>query len=173
VAVRGEELAVALSTTPDSTSSNAWPARPCQARPHHSLRPTLLRALYCTPRGVRSRAYLRPLNLPPAGGLVYVIENGSKLEIGPILMQNAQNRESKAIHLKLDELIYAAKNARNELINIEHLTEEQLDRLGRRYSRISEHYQNQKSLIVGVGEASPGGSQVEGISDRSELILFK
>jgi low affinity Fe/Cu permease len=89
------------------------------------------------------------------------------------LIQNAQNRESKAVHLKLDELIYAAKNARNELINIEHLTEEQLDRLGRRYSRLSEHYQNQKSLIVGVGEASPGGSEVEGISERSELILFK
>src|SRR5208282_5597097 len=83
VAVRGEELAVALSTTPDSTSSNAWPARPCQARPRHSLRPTLLRALNCTPSGVRLRACLRPLNLPLAGGSVYVIENGSKLEIGP------------------------------------------------------------------------------------------
>ena len=33
VAVRGEELAVALSTTPNSTSSNAWPARPCPALP--------------------------------------------------------------------------------------------------------------------------------------------
>jgi low affinity Fe/Cu permease len=89
------------------------------------------------------------------------------------LIQNAQNRESKAVHLKLDELIYAAKNARNELINIEHLTEEQLDRLGRRYSRLAEHYQNQKSLIVGVGEAIPGGSEVEGISDRCELISLK
>ena len=35
------------------------------------------------------------------------------------------------------------------MINIEHLTEEQLDRLGRPYSRLSEHYQ--KSLIVEVG----------------------
>jgi hypothetical protein len=83
VAVCGEELAVALSTMPDSTSSNAWLACPCQARPRHSLRPTLLRALYCTPSGVRSRARLRPLNLPPAGGSVYMIKNGSKLEIGP------------------------------------------------------------------------------------------
>jgi len=83
-AVRGEELAVALSTTPDSTSSNAWPAGPYQARPRHSLRPTLLRALYCTPRGVRPRACLRPLNLPLAGGFAYVIKNGSKLEIGPM-----------------------------------------------------------------------------------------
>jgi low affinity Fe/Cu permease len=90
------------------------------------------------------------------------------------LMQNAQNRESKAVHLKLDELIYAAKNARNELINIEHLTEEQLDRLGRRYSRLAEQYQSQKSLIVGVGEPVPaGGIELEGNPDRCELIIFK
>ena len=58
------------------------------------------------------------------------------------LIQNAQNRELKAVHLKLDELIFSAKNARNELIHIEHLTEEQLDRLGRRYSRLAAMHQN-------------------------------
>jgi low affinity Fe/Cu permease len=56
------------------------------------------------------------------------------------LIQNSQNRESKAIHLKLDELLYAAKNARNELIHIEHLTEEQLDLLGERYRKLAEHH---------------------------------
>ncbi len=54
------------------------------------------------------------------------------------LIQNAQNRELKAVHLKLDELIFAGKNARNELIHIEHLTEEQLDLLGHRYGRLAE-----------------------------------
>jgi len=76
---------VALSTTPDSTSSNAWPARPCEARPLHSLRLTLLRALHCTPSGVRVRACLRPPNLPLGDGSVYVIEIGSNPEIGPTL----------------------------------------------------------------------------------------
>ena len=57
------------------------------------------------------------------------------------LIQNAQNRESKAVHLKLDELIYAAKNAQNELIHIEYLTEEQLDLLGERYRRLAERHQ--------------------------------
>jgi low affinity Fe/Cu permease len=89
------------------------------------------------------------------------------------LIQNAQNRESKALHLKLDELIYASKNARNELINIEHLTEEQLDRLGRRYSRLAKHFQNQKALIMVVGEAIPGESEAQGIFDRCELISLK
>jgi low affinity Fe/Cu permease len=69
------------------------------------------------------------------------------------LIQNAQNRESKAVHLKLDELILAAKDARNELICSEHLTEEQLDRLGRRYSRLAEHYQ--ASLMTSAREATP------------------
>ena len=54
------------------------------------------------------------------------------------LIQNAQNRESKALHLKLDELILSGRRARNELIDIELLTDEQLDRLGERYRRVSE-----------------------------------
>jgi len=42
------------------------------------------------------------------------------------LVQNTQNRDSKAIHLKLDELIHSLKHADNHMINIENLTEEQL-----------------------------------------------
>ncbi len=54
-------------------------------------------------------------------------------------IQNAQNRESKALHLKLDaELILSARRARNELIDVELLTDEQLDRLAERYRRVSE-----------------------------------
>ena len=42
------------------------------------------------------------------------------------LIQNAQNRDASAIQAKLDELIRAARGARNEFIGIEHLTEVQL-----------------------------------------------
>jgi low affinity Fe/Cu permease len=82
------------------------------------------------------------------------------------LIQNAHNRESKAVHLKLDELIYAAQNARNELSNIEHLTEEQLDRLGRRYSRLAEHYQ--KSLPPRAIEPTPTSAAAKQSSDRGD-----
>lgn len=58
------------------------------------------------------------------------------------LIQNAQNRELKAVHLKLDELIFAAKNARNELIHVEHLTEDQLDHLGQRYSKLADRHRS-------------------------------
>lgn len=53
------------------------------------------------------------------------------------LIQNAQNRESKAIHLKLVELIRSQKSARNEMIDVEHLTEEHLDLLAERYQKIA------------------------------------
>jgi len=58
------------------------------------------------------------------------------------LIQNAQNRESKALHLKLDELILAMTQARNELIDIENLTEEQLDALAERYSKVAARHQH-------------------------------
>ncbi len=43
------------------------------------------------------------------------------------LIQNTQNRDAHAIHLKLDELIKAQKEARDQLIDIEDLSDEQLD----------------------------------------------
>jgi low affinity Fe/Cu permease len=53
------------------------------------------------------------------------------------LIQNAQNRESKAVHLKLDEIIRALANARNEMIDIENTTEEHLDVLAEQYHRLA------------------------------------
>src|SRR6187455_1270808 len=42
------------------------------------------------------------------------------------LIQNTQNRDAKAIHLKLDELIRCIKGARNTLIDLEEMSEEEL-----------------------------------------------
>ena len=42
------------------------------------------------------------------------------------LIQNAQNRDASAIQAKLDEIIRALSNGRNEFIGIEHLTEKEL-----------------------------------------------
>ena len=48
------------------------------------------------------------------------------------LIQNTQNRDAKAAHLKLDELIRALKGARNELIDLENLADEDLTSLEKR-----------------------------------------
>jgi low affinity Fe/Cu permease len=54
------------------------------------------------------------------------------------LIQNTQNRDAKAIHLKLDELIRAIKGARNQLLNLEALSDEELDRLQKEFEKIRE-----------------------------------
>jgi len=43
------------------------------------------------------------------------------------LIQNTQNRASKALHLKLDEIIYAQQRASNKFINIEGMDDEELE----------------------------------------------
>lgn len=52
------------------------------------------------------------------------------------LIQNAQNRDGKAVQLKLDELIRALKNARNELIDLEELSDEQVSQLQQEFARL-------------------------------------
>jgi low affinity Fe/Cu permease len=52
------------------------------------------------------------------------------------LIQNTQNRDAKAVHLKLDELIRALKNARNELIDLEKLGDEDLVSLEKQFERV-------------------------------------
>jgi low affinity Fe/Cu permease len=52
------------------------------------------------------------------------------------LIQNTQNRDAKAINLKLNELIRAAQNARDQMIDIENLSDLELDELAARYEKI-------------------------------------
>jgi low affinity Fe/Cu permease len=52
------------------------------------------------------------------------------------LIQNAQNRDAKALHLKLDELIRAVRGARNRLVDLEECTDEELDQLKKEFHRI-------------------------------------
>src|SRR5262245_45758623 len=51
------------------------------------------------------------------------------------LIQRAQNKDSQAIHLKLNELVAAIDGASNRLINAESLTEEELKTLHAHYSK--------------------------------------
>ena len=52
------------------------------------------------------------------------------------LIQNTQNRDAKAIHLKLDELIRSIKGARNALIDLEEMSEEELEQLQRQFVKL-------------------------------------
>jgi low affinity Fe/Cu permease len=58
------------------------------------------------------------------------------------LIQNTQNRDAKAVHLKLDELIRALKDARNELVDLEDLSDEELKKLEEQFKRTRNRAEN-------------------------------
>ena len=60
------------------------------------------------------------------------------------LIQNTQNRNDTATQLKLDEIIHSIKEARNEFIDIEDLTDEELEKLREEYRK----YKNNKPKIL-------------------------
>lgn len=55
------------------------------------------------------------------------------------LLQHAQNKDTRALHLKLDELVAAVEGASNRLIDVEDLSEEELERLHERYRHLAQH----------------------------------
>jgi low affinity Fe/Cu permease len=56
------------------------------------------------------------------------------------LIQNMQNRDAKAIHLKLDELLKGVKGARTEMVNLEHLSDKDLDELEKEFAVLGKRY---------------------------------
>ena len=52
------------------------------------------------------------------------------------LIQNTQNRDAKAMQLKLDEIIRALKKARNELVDLEDLSDEELKKLEDQFKQL-------------------------------------
>jgi low affinity Fe/Cu permease len=67
-----------------------------------------------------------------------VINTGTTIAtfLAVFLIQNTQNRDSQAIHLKLDELIRAVKSARNSMLDIERLPDEELARLEQEFRQL-------------------------------------
>ncbi len=54
------------------------------------------------------------------------------------LIQNTQNRDSEALHVKLDELLRANKGAQNALLDLEELEENELDRIRADYKALAQ-----------------------------------
>lgn len=59
------------------------------------------------------------------------------------IIQNTQNRDSRAIHIKLDELLKAIRGARNALVDIEDLPDEMLDELQEDFRKIAKNHVEQ------------------------------
>jgi low affinity Fe/Cu permease len=63
------------------------------------------------------------------------------------LIQNTQNRDAKAVHLKLDELIRALKGARNRLVDLEKLSDDELAQLEKEFGRIHKQAKQTKETV--------------------------
>jgi low affinity Fe/Cu permease len=68
------------------------------------------------------------------------------------LIQNTQNRDARAINLKLNELIRAMDSARNQMIDIERLSDLELDEMQATYEKIKTNWTARQTRI-------PRGSQ--------------
>jgi low affinity Fe/Cu permease len=56
------------------------------------------------------------------------------------LIQNSQNRDAKAVHLKLDELLRGVTGARTELVNLEEFTDEELEAMHEEFRKLRGHW---------------------------------
>ena len=71
------------------------------------------------------------------------------------LIQSTQNRDSEAIQVKLDELIRSTRGAQNELLDLEELEEEELDRIRSAYGELAERARKSARAGAGRGDTPP------------------
>jgi low affinity Fe/Cu permease len=67
------------------------------------------------------------------------------------LIQNTQNRDSRAIQLKLDELIRSLDGARNRLMDLEALSDEDLDKIQREFERLRKRSEESPEKVARAG----------------------
>ncbi len=70
------------------------------------------------------------------------------------LIQNTQNRDSKAVHLKLDELLRSMRGARNDLVDLERLSDEELQKLQEEFERIGKKADQAKTRVKKAKKAA-------------------
>ena len=82
------------------------------------------------------------------------------------LIQNTQNRDGAAMQLKLDELIRALQGAHNELVDLEDMSDRELEAVKHRYTRLAErartNLQNRTEDLDDDDQAETGSSRGSG-----------
>jgi low affinity Fe/Cu permease len=78
------------------------------------------------------------------------------------LIQNTQNRDAKAVHLKLDELIRALKGARNKLVDLEKLSDDDLKDLEQQFTSLREKAER------ATNKAAHAAEMVEEVADAEK-----
>jgi low affinity Fe/Cu permease len=75
------------------------------------------------------------------------------------LIQQNQNKDSRAVHVKLDELLVAMKGASDKLVDIEDMEEDEINRVAARYRRLAVAARDGRTLnraVEASAQAAPG-----------------
>lgn len=71
------------------------------------------------------------------------------------LIQNTQNRDAKAVHLKLDELISTVGGARNRLVDLQNLSDDELQDLQKQFQRLQQRAKQNPTEAVKAVNGEP------------------
>jgi low affinity Fe/Cu permease len=82
------------------------------------------------------------------------------------LIQNTQNRDTIAIQLKLDELIRANQNARNMMLRLEDLSEEELKRVKQTFASLAVSSETAEKMAEVKEELDQAGEALERVTPR-------
>jgi low affinity Fe/Cu permease len=83
------------------------------------------------------------------------------------LIQNTQNRDSHAMHVKLDEIIRALDGAHNALLNLEDLGDQELDQIRSRYIKLAEKAQ----AAIERGELDTACAEIGDLGEAAEQAM--
>ena len=85
------------------------------------------------------------------------------------LIQNTQNCDSAVLHLKFDELIRVSESARNKLLDLEDLTEEELNRLKGSFTKLASKPDN-VLLQEAVEDLHAAGEGIQGAKEKVAAV---
>jgi low affinity Fe/Cu permease len=73
------------------------------------------------------------------------------------LIQNTQNRDARALHLKVDELLRSLQAARNRLIDLENCSDEEIDQTERQFQALKRREERRNAKSASTSEAGAHG----------------
>ena len=82
------------------------------------------------------------------------------------LIQNTQNRDMATLHLKLDELIRVSENARNKLLALEDMTEEELEHLRGSFTKLADGTSSAELLHSASDDLAKAGEEIQQAKEK-------
>jgi Low affinity iron permease len=87
-----------------------------------------------------------------------------------VLIKNTQNRDSAALHLKLDELIRVSESARNKLLDLEDLTEAELEHLKGSFTKLAGKEPDNSLLHEAAEDLDMAGAEIQEAKEKVATV---